>query len=583
MTEDTFAPQIEAVRQQVTALQDHAGESPSPEHGLHPEAVDELRTTLEELQVAEEELRQQNEELAAAREAVEAERQRYQELFEFAPDGYLVTDVEGTIQEANRAAATLLGLSAKFLTGKPLGVFVAGEERQAFRAALTRLRQGGQVSEWTFRLRPRHGAPFDAALTVAAVRDGDGKLVALRWLLHDATEHKQAEENACRLLCEQAARAEAEAANRRKDEFLAMLAHELRNPLAPIRTAIELLKQIGPDEPRLVRVREIIERQVRHQARLLDDLLDVSRISQGKVVLRRERLDLVRMARDTAEDHRRVLEAAGLTLSLELPEEPIGVEGDPTRLAEVLGNLLQNAAKFTNRGGSVTVRLVAEPAGRLATLTVRDTGIGIETELLLHVFETFTQADRSLHRSRGGLGVGLALVKGLVELHGGSVWAHSEGLGRGAEFTLMLPMVLDADVTERRPPLAFVPTGPIRILIVEDNHDAAETLRDLLELFGCTVEVAYSGTEAVAAAPQFRPEVVLCDLGLPGIDGYEVAVTLRRDPAMAHTRLIAMSGYGQEEDQRRSREAGFDLHLTKPVEFVELQRLLAVTPERQQQ
>jgi PAS domain S-box-containing protein len=371
---------------------------------------------------------------------------------------------------------------------------------------------------------------------------------------------------------------ELQRADQRKDEFLAMLAHELRNPLAPIRNAAQILKQLGPPDPPLVRAREIIERQVIHQARLVDDLLDVSRITQGKIDLRRERLDLTALVRDTAEDRRSDLEAAGLTLSLEGVTEPVWVEGDPVRLTQVVGNLLHNAQKFTNPGGGVTVRVAIPPGGEQVAVTVADTGIGIGSELLPHVFETFAQGERTLDRSQGGLGLGLALVKGLVELHGGEVRAESAGPGRGAAFTLLLPTVAVDTTTET----AAAPTSseqaapphPLRILVVEDNRDAAETLRDLLELRGYTVQVAYSGPAALELGPQFQPEVLLCDLGLPEIDGYQVAKALRRDPTTTAARMIAISGYGQEEDRRRSQEAGFDRHLTKPVDFDELTALL---------
>jgi PAS domain S-box-containing protein len=369
--------------------------------------------------------------------------------------------------------------------------------------------------------------------------------------------------------------AELAQADRQKDEFLAMLAHELRNPLAPIRNAVELFKQWGPSEPRMIRACEIIERQVRQQARLLDDLLDVSRISRGKITLRQDCLNLVSLVRDAAEDCRGLLDQAGVKLALELPEEPVWVLGDSTRLTQVVGNLLHNSAKFTERDGQVTVRLTPAPGGQ-ATIAVRDTGIGIDPELLPHIFDTFTQADRSLERNRGGLGLGLALVKGLVEQHGGVVRAESGGIGRGTQFTVTLPTVTPP-LSPSNLPTGIVRDGPLRLLIIEDSRDAADTLRDLLEGFGCTVEVAYSGPDGVDAARRFRPEVVLCDLGLPGMNGFEVAATLRRERETANARLIALSGYGQEEDQRRSREAGFDLHLVKPVDFYELQRLLEVS------
>jgi signal transduction histidine kinase/CheY-like chemotaxis protein len=399
-------------------------------------------------------------------------------------------------------------------------------------------------------------------------------------------------------------------ADQHKDQSLAMLAHELRNPLAPIKNAVELLKAAlggnlagfgdtaSPASERLkafplqnsdtlLRAAAVIERQVNHQSRLLDDLLDLSRIGQGKIELQPGRLDLVRLTRDVVEDRRGVLEAAGLTLGLALPDRPVWVEGDATRLTQVVGNLLANAGKFTPRGGRVTVALsvaarskstrpslsVEHPA---AILTVTDTGIGIEAELLPRVFDAFAQAPRSMPPGQAGLGLGLALVRGLVERHGGQVIAESDGPGLGACFTVALPLAGAPVPTEPASPRAPVLGGPLRILIIEDHPDAAETLRELLELFGCTVEVAHTGPEGIERAPHFRPEVVLCDLGLPLVDGYAVATALRALPEAAHARLIALSGH--VEDQRAAREAGFDLHLTKPIDFSELRQLLEVAP-----
>jgi PAS domain S-box-containing protein len=563
---------IESVRGRITELQRQAAQLPG-EHRMLAVAAEDLQNTLEDLGVAEAELRQQNDELAAAREAVEAERHRYQELFELAPDAYLVTDPAGVILEANRAAATLLNVSQPFLIGKPLFLFVAAEERCASPAELHRLGEVAGISEWELQLQPRDGTPLNAAVSVAAVRDPEGKLAALRWLVRDISARKQMEA-ALRRHAE-----ELERADRAKDQFLAMLAHELRNPIGTISSAVNLLKLLGRSDPRLVRPREIIERQVSHTTRLLDDLLNVSRIARGKITLHRIRLDLARLVRDTCADFRSEAEAAGLTLSLEMPEEPLWMDGDPTRLAQAVGNLIHNAIKFTEQGGHITLRLALEPEGRRGAITVRDTGIGIEPEVLPHVFETFAQADRSLERSRGGLGLGLALVRGLVELHGGEVRAASEGAGCGAEFSLLLPLAPTSVVSDGVTSAAPAGSGSMRILIAEDNEDAAESLCTVLELFGCRVEVAHSGPEALETARAFRPEVVLCDLGLPGMSGYEVGAALRRDPATTAIRLIAVSGYGHEEDQRRSRAAGFEVHLTKPLDIEELRRLLAVTAE----
>ncbi|MFN3650923.1 MAG: PAS domain S-box protein [Armatimonadota bacterium] len=376
-------------------------------------------------------------------------------------------------------------------------------------------------------------------------------------------------------------------ADRSKDEFLAMLAHELRNPLAAVSNALEVMRSSPADSPAHRRASDVVERQLRHQVRLVDDLLDVSRISRGKVELRRQPVNLLRLVRETAEDHRRLLEANGLSLTLELPEsaEPLWIEGDPTRLAQVLGNLLNNAVKFTDRGGCVAVRVWHDTATAAAIISVRDTGIGIETEMLPHVFEPFSQADRSLDRSRGGLGLGLALVQGLTQLHGGEVTVRSRGLGAGSEFSVRLPLLAQPDAsavpddgtdgTRRHAPAReMAADAPLRVLIVEDNVDAAETLQDILSLAGYEPHLSHSGTAGVEAARRLRPDVVLCDIGLPGMDGHAVARALRADPATRSARLIALSGYGRPEDLERSAAAGFELHLTKPVNPAALRRVI---------
>ncbi len=368
-------------------------------------------------------------------------------------------------------------------------------------------------------------------------------------------------------------------ASRQKDEFLAMLSHELRNPLAPIRNAVRLLQLMGPPDPKLDYVRAMIERQVTHLTRLIDDLLDVARIARGKILLRREHLDLVQIVRSAVEDQRSNIETTGLTLKLTLPKGPVWVSGDATRLSQVVGNLLHNANKFTDAGGEIAVSLVYEPGATAVMISVRDTGIGIEANMLPRVFDTFSQADRSLARSRGGLGVGLALVKGLVEAHGGTVEVVSAGPGQGSELRVHLP------VEVRQPPAARL-TGAdvsgasasrgLRILVIEDHIDAATSMEILLTLDGHQVELAHAGPSGVEAAQRFRPQVVLCDIGLPGgMDGYAVARALRADPALAFAHLIAFTGYGREEDQQRALEAGFDLHLTKPVDPVKLRDVLA--------
>jgi PAS domain S-box-containing protein len=363
-------------------------------------------------------------------------------------------------------------------------------------------------------------------------------------------------------------------ADRLKDQFLAMLAHELRNPLNAICTAVEVTYRTPWGTAAYERAREVIERQSMHMARLVDELLDVSRITHARIELHPQRLSLARLVRDTAENHRSLLEAVGVSLNLKLPDGPVWVEGDPTRLHQTLGNLLQNAAKFTDRGGRVSVQLAADDGEGMARMTVADTGIGIAPELLPSLFQPFVQADRSLDRARGGLGLGLTLVKGIVELHGGRVSASSEGVGHGSTFVVEIPLQPAPEGADALSDATVVGPDKRRVLIIEDNTDAAETLRDLLELFGHRVEVAYSGPAGVEMARLARPDVVLCDLGLPGMDGYAVAAALRQDPATTSSRLIAVTGYGQAEDLRRSAEAGFDAHLTKPVEAELLQQVL---------
>ena len=393
--------------------------------------------------------------------------------------------------------------------------------------------------------------------------------------LHERVK-RQAEELQARSAERDRAEQDLREAGRRKDAFLAMLAHELRNPLAPIRNSLHILQLRGGDWSVVDQVRGMMERQVHHLGRLVDDLLDVSRITLGKVQLRKERLDLARVAGQSVEAHRSAFAARRVGLRLEAPDTPVWVSGDATRLTQVLDNLLANALKFTAEGGAVAVAITTGGDGRHAALAVRDSGVGIEPEMLPRLFETFSQADRTLDRSQGGLGLGLAIVKGLAELHGGDVHAESAGLGLGAAFTVTLPREADPAALSAAPARAARGgPAPPRVLVVEDNRDAADSLCMLLRHFGYEVAVAYTGPDGVRAAEEQHPEVVICDIGLPGMDGYRVAQALRGNPATASARLVALTGYGQEEDRRRAREAGFDEHLTKPADPLTVQRILA--------
>jgi PAS domain S-box-containing protein len=366
---------------------------------------------------------------------------------------------------------------------------------------------------------------------------------------------------------QEAARAEAEAANRTKDEFLAMLGHELRNPLGAISSAAHVLSRTAGSNNASARASDIIGRQVQHLARIVDDLLDVSRVVAGKVVLRLQPVDLAEIARRVATLHGG---PAGARHLISVHTTPTWISADPTRLEQVLTNLLANAVKYTPAGGEITVTVRRD--GNYAILAVRDTGTGIRAELLPRVFELFVQGDRSLERSAGGLGIGLTLVRQLVELHGGTVEASSPGVGRGSTFTVRLPVLATPPESDdaARPPTT---TPARRVLVVEDNDDAREMLRNLLHLFGHEVHEACDGATGVEEARRVRPDAALIDIGLPGIDGYEVARRIRADVPGA--RLVALTGYGQPEDRERALAAGFDVHLVKPVDPEQLQRLLA--------
>jgi signal transduction histidine kinase/CheY-like chemotaxis protein len=361
-----------------------------------------------------------------------------------------------------------------------------------------------------------------------------------------------------------------QAADRRKDEFLAMLSHELRNPLAPIRNSIYILNHFDAGSEQAGHARAIIERQTQHIARLVDDLLDVTRIARGKIELRRSRADLTELVQRTVQDYIQVFEQFGIVLSTSLPEHPVWASVDATRVAQLVGNLLQNAAKFTPAAGRVDLSL--RSADGWAEIRISDTGAGIPPELLPILFEPFMQGKQSLARTEGGLGLGLALVKGIVELHQGSVSAESEGLGKGSVFTVRLALLSFDDAPPAPSSLGHHAAQARRALVVDDNKDAADTLAQLVSMFGHTAEVAYDGATALAKARANPPDIVLCDLGLPGITGYDVARALRAE--RSGIRLVAISGYAQPEDIANAREAGFEQHIAKPIDPDKLESLL---------
>jgi PAS domain S-box-containing protein len=786
MTERRIAQGIEELHRRVSALEASAGNVSSEQPVTPVELFEELRTSLEELQVAEEELRQQNEELAVTREALEAERLRYRELFECAPDGYLVTDAEGTIREANRAAARLLQVEPRFLVGKPMIAFVVGEAHSAFYGGLTRLRQVGRLPEWEVRLQPRTGAPVDAILTVEVVADREGRPSGLRWLVRDFSQRKRMEADIRRLNVElegrvqertrelegaherteellsreQAARTDAESAQRRfaflaeasrllaasldyettlasvtrlavprladwcavdlveeepsarrvaathldpateaqarelerryphqpdapygvrkvlrngqsefhpsisdallaeaardleqlrllrelgvqsymcvplvargrtvgaltlvrmsperrysrddltlaedlarraalavdnarlyyeaqkaneaKEHFLAILSHELRTPLTPIQGSVELLRRVAEDPQRVRQAADVVERNVRLQTSLVNDLLDLSRITRGKLSLDRQPTGLGELIDQTLDGLRAEMEGAGLTLTWERPAEEICAEVDPFRIQQVLLNLVGNAIKYTPPGGRICLSL--ERTGDFARMTVEDTGIGISHEALPQIFEMFHQEEGA--GLRQGLGIGLALVLSLVRLHEGHVWAESDGLGRGSRFMVELPAVDEkvrgregesvGDSSLRVPttPQPFVPSSP-SVLIVEDNADSRETMREVLELLGYEVREAASADAALALLAGWHPDAILSDIGLPGTDGCELMRRVRQMPAQADVVAVAITGYGTREDREHALSAGFNAHVPKPLDLLALDR-----------
>lgn len=758
MNADPLMDQIVAARRRLGALRERSRQ-PDPSL-LLDESLEEAGVALEELRVAEEELRVQSEELEIARAATELARSRYEDLFENAPDPYLLTDAEGVILEVNRAGRELLGESTRSLVNRPLVLHVGAEDRSTFHNEISRVRRGETPSLSAIRLRtdPENEARW-LTVRINVLRQA-GREPRLRWLLRDVTGHRRAEEeirrlnatleervrqrtaeleaasrrlqfvadagrlfatsldwrttlahlttqavptlgdwsiveaadadgvwrryalelepdqheklaiwerdhpprtrtpddipsgalfvadsvnppgsltpaeleairpmafigwravawlpliagretfgslwlgsrepggakeSADRVVAEEFARQAAAAlrnaelyrrvceADRRKDEFLALLGHELRNPLAPIRNAIHVLERPILDQETANWARDMLHRQLAHLTRLIDDLLDVSRITRGKVLLRRQQLDLTDAVRKSVETTASAATARRLTLTASSLEGPAWIDADPARLEQILSNLLTNAVKYTEPGGSITVSLAIE--GDEGVVRIRDTGVGIGPDLLPKVFDLFVQADRSLAHSQGGLGIGLAMVRHFVDLHGGTVTASSDGLGLGSEFTVRLPLSCAGVGTAELfgPNLISEPTRSAEVLVVDDNVDAAESLALLLRVTGHQVRVCHDGLKALAMVEESFPDVAVLDIGLPGLDGYSVARQLRQRAEGRTLLLVALTGYGQEEDRRRAMQAGFDHHLTKPVDPETLVRLVGEVPPR---
>ncbi len=496
----------------------------------------------------------------ARRESEEILRQRTAELetiYATAPVGLALVDHRGYVVRANRAQLEGLGFSASLgSVGQPFLPQVP--EVRGYIASV--VESGAPVVDAEVTLSDeRQGTRF-LRCSFVALRDAGGQVDRVSCTLYDVTQHRRYE-------------AALEEASRQKDHFLAVLGHELRNPLAAIATAAQLMKRLDVPDPAIDRVRAIVERQAAHMTKLVDGLLDVSRIARGKISLERRRVDLAGLVRAVLEDRAAVLQSRGLSLYETLPSHPVWIDADPTRIAQVADNLLTNAMKFTDRGGAVFVSVAQQD--REVSFRVRDTGAGIAKELLEELFEPFRQAGDTVERAAGGLGLGLALVRGLVELHGGRVTAHSDGPGTGAELHVVLPCAAPSKVDA-----VAGAHGRLRVLVVEDERDAADVLRGLLAGGGHEVRVVHDARAALAVGQGFSPHVILSDIALPGMSGYDLARAVRADQHLHGVRLIAITALGRASDREEAFAAGFDAHVTKPVAASAIEGLLYSTPSR---
>jgi PAS domain S-box-containing protein len=493
-----------------------------------------------------------------AEERLRESEERLRKMFQVETVGVIFFDRSGTLIEANEAFLRLTGYTRGDVQARQLNwqTLTPPEWREVSAERMKEFEATGHIGPYEKEYFRKDGSR--SWLLFAGSSLGDGTIVKF---CIDVTDRKQAEE----ALRE---------ADRRKDEFLAMLAHELRNPLAPLRTGVQIL-QLARNRPEAwERATGMMERQLQHMVRLIDDLLDLSRISRGKIQLRKSPADLAGIVQHAVETSRPLIAQSGHQLTVQLPAEPIVVEADVTRLAQAFANLLNNAAKYTESGGHIA--LTVEREQEQAVVRVKDDGIGIPSHMLGRIFEMFIQVDRTLERTQGGLGIGLSLVKGVVEMHGGSVEAHSEGQGRGTEVTVRLK-ALSSPLREASddPQRAARTPARHRVLIVDDNIDAATSLALLIQLMNHEVETAHDGLEALAKAAEFRPDLILLDLGMPKLNGYDTCRRLREEPWGRNIVIVALTGWGQDEDRRRSQAAGFDHHLVKPVDPAILRQLLA--------
>jgi len=482
-------------------------------------------------------------------------------IVESSDDAILSKTLDGTITSWNRGAQHLFGYTAEEAIGRPVTMLIPDDRKDEEVMILARLRRGERIEHYETIRVTKDGRPVDISVTISPVRNETGQIVGASKVARDISLQKRALR-------------ELEEAGERKNEFLALLAHELRNPLGPIRHAVNILRARTPSADELQWATSIIDRQTEHMTRLVEDLLDVSRITRGTIELRRERVDIASVLKAAVEASSALIERSHHQLTVTHPAEPLYVDGDATRLMQIVTNLLDNAAKYTDPGGRILVS--GEREGDMAVIRVKDSGIGISSELLPRIFEMFTQAGMSLDRAQGGLGVGLSLVERLVKLHGGTVSAYSAGAGKGSQFTIRLPAAQVQKAPEPEPRDGVgEPSNRCRVLVVDDNVDSVDSLAMLLRMLGHEVQTASDGESAVAAAEAFRPDVAILDIGLGKVNGYDLAKQIRERPWAKDVVLVALTGWGQESHRRRSAEAGFNHHLTKPVEFDVLQQILA--------
>jgi PAS domain S-box-containing protein len=491
-------------------------------------------------------------ELEASTARLRESEQRLSTILQNASAVISLWDADSRFVHVNRRFEEVFGVRSENIRGRAVREVFPADIAEELERHHRRVLAAGKPLEIEQSFPYRDETHFHATV-MAPLFDAGGAPRGIVSVSTDITERKHFEETL-------------KDADRRKDEFLAMLSHELRNPLAPIRNAVQVLSILGTSDPRFQEARDIIVRQVEHMTRLVDDLLDVSRLTRGKITLKKETLLLADVLDAAVETSRPLIEHHEHSLAVRNTEPSLRLEGDHARLVQVVGNLLANAAKFTPKGGHITLVAERSPAG--AVIRIRDTGVGIPKAAQARVFELFAQEEKTLARSQGGLGIGLTLVKRLVEMHGGRVIVQSDGPGRGSEFTVIVPALAqtEATVDNGAGRLETPPTSRLRVLVVEDNPDAAGGLKMLLELAGHDVQVAPDGLQALRLVDEFEPHVALVDLGLPVLDGFQVARRIRQEHP-TRPLLIALSGYGREEDKQQSKAAGFDHHLVKPVDF----------------